>query len=76
MSAATDPKVVFITGAASGIGLACARTLLQAGARVVLIDRAEDALTLVNTPGPENFRKLSGMAPNVALATGGAGRAS
>lgn len=38
-------KVAAITGAASGIGLACARTLLQAGARVVLIDRAEDALT-------------------------------
>lgn len=37
-------KVAAVTGAASGIGLACARTLLQAGARVVLIDRAEDAL--------------------------------
>jgi ribitol 2-dehydrogenase len=37
-------KVVAITGAASGIGLECARTLLAAGARVVLIDRAEDRL--------------------------------
>ena len=29
-------KVAAITGAASGIGLACARALLAAGARVVL----------------------------------------
>lgn len=37
-------KVAAITGAASGIGLACARALLDAGATVVLIDRAEDRL--------------------------------
>jgi ribitol 2-dehydrogenase len=38
-------KVAAVTGAASGIGLACARALLGAGATVVLIDRAEDRLT-------------------------------
>jgi ribitol 2-dehydrogenase len=38
-------KVAAITGAASGIGLECARTLIGAGARVVLIDRAEEALS-------------------------------
>ncbi|WP_111431098.1 SDR family oxidoreductase [Rhodobacteraceae bacterium DSL-40] len=37
-------KVAAITGAASGIGLECARTLLGEGATVVLIDRAEDRL--------------------------------
>ena len=37
-------KVAAITGAASGIGLECAKTLLNAGARVVLIDRAEESL--------------------------------
>lgn len=37
-------KVAAITGAASGIGLECARSLLKAGARVVLVDRAEEAL--------------------------------
>lgn len=37
-------KVVAITGAASGIGLECARTLIAAGAKVVLIDRAEERL--------------------------------
>ncbi|MCK1423070.1 SDR family oxidoreductase [Bradyrhizobium sp. 182] len=40
-------KVAAITGAASGIGLECARTLIGAGARVVLIDRAEEALSSV-----------------------------
>jgi ribitol 2-dehydrogenase len=37
-------KVAAITGAASGIGLECAKTLLAAGVRVVLVDRAEEAL--------------------------------
>ncbi len=37
-------KVAAITGAASGIGLACATRLLAAGARVVLIDRDTKAL--------------------------------
>jgi ribitol 2-dehydrogenase len=32
-------QVAAVTGAASGIGLACARSFLEAGARVVLIDR-------------------------------------
>lgn len=35
-------SVAAITGAASGIGLECAKTLLADGARVVLIDHAED----------------------------------
>lgn len=38
-------KVAAITGAASGIGLECARALIGAGVRVVLIDRAEEALS-------------------------------
>ena len=40
-------KVVAITGAASGIGLACAKACLESGARVVLIDRAEDSLKAI-----------------------------
>ena len=39
-----DGKIAAITGAASGIGLCCATALLEEGARVVLIDRAEDRL--------------------------------
>lgn len=37
-------KVAAITGAASGIGLECAKAIIAAGARVVLIDRAADRL--------------------------------
>ena len=44
MSQDMSGKVAAITGAASGIGLECARALLAAGARVVLIDRAADRL--------------------------------
>ncbi|MDX8452057.1 SDR family oxidoreductase [Mesorhizobium sp. VK9D] len=41
-------KVAAVTGAASGIGLECARAMLAAGARVVLVDRAEDRLKEVH----------------------------
>lgn len=37
-------KTAAVTGAASGIGLECARIMLEQGARVVLIDRARDRL--------------------------------
>lgn len=37
-------KVAAVTGAASGIGLECARVMLAAGATVFLVDRAEDRL--------------------------------
>ena len=44
MSLSIKGKVAAITGAASGIGLECARVLIEEGAKVVLIDRAEDRL--------------------------------
>ena len=44
MSNEMNGKVAAVTGAASGIGLECARAILDAGAKVVLIDRAEDKL--------------------------------
>lgn len=48
-----DGKVAAVTGAASGIGLACARAMLAEGATVVLVDRAEDRLaTLCAELGP------------------------
>jgi ribitol 2-dehydrogenase len=40
-------KVVAITGAASGIGLACAKECLASGARVALVDRNAEALEAV-----------------------------
>jgi len=39
-----DGRVALVTGGASGIGLACAEVLAENGAKVCLIDRAEDGL--------------------------------
>ncbi|HKT92355.1 MAG TPA: SDR family NAD(P)-dependent oxidoreductase, partial [Paraburkholderia sp.] len=39
MSESIKGKVAAITGAASGIGFACARAFVDEGAKVVLIDR-------------------------------------
>ncbi len=41
-------KVGAVTGAASGIGLECARIMREAGARVVLVDRAADRLATLS----------------------------
>lgn len=47
-------KVVAITGAASGIGLACAKASIAAGARAVLVDRDVKALEKAcDTLGPD-----------------------
>ena len=73
-------KVVAITGAASGIGLECARTLLAEGAKVVLIDRAEDKLKALCAEMGEgafplvvdllNGEQVSGMLPRILELTG------
>ena len=74
-------KVAAITGAASGIGLECARTLFAEGATVVLIDRAKDRLEalcaelgdrakplVVDLLAPE---QVSGMLPRILEVAGG-----
>lgn len=76
-----ENKVVAITGAASGIGLECARTFLAAGAKVVLIDRARDRLEqLTREMGDGAFalvidllkpQEISGMLQGILDAAGG-----
>lgn len=51
-------KAAAITGAASGIGLACARALLAEGARVVLIDRDSEKLSRLCSELGENAHPL------------------
>ena len=73
-------KVAAVTGAASGIGLACAEACLAAGARVFLIDRAEQPLRdicerlgrdayplVVNLTDP---RSVDGMMPSILSQAG------
>jgi len=74
-------KVAAITGAASGIGLACTRALLAAGAKVVLIDRAEDRLSRLTAElGPDAMpltvdllqpAEVSGLLPRILDLAGG-----
>ena len=74
-------KIAAITGAASGIGLECARTLLAEGAKVVLVDRAQDRLEqLCAELGPNALplvvdllkpSDVSGMLPRILDIAGG-----
>src|SRR5471032_1564411 len=45
MARELEGKVAVVTGAASGIGLASTKAMLAAGARVVMVDRDENALS-------------------------------
>ncbi|MDQ9125117.1 SDR family oxidoreductase [Serratia fonticola] len=73
-------KVAAITGAASGIGLECARIFLQAGAKVVLIDRDKEKLQRLTDELGENAyplvidllnpQQVSGMLPGILAAAG------
>ncbi len=74
-------KIAAITGAASGIGLECAKTLLAEGAKVVLVDRAQDRLEqLCKELGPSALplvvdllkpSDVSGMLPRILDIAGG-----
>ena len=44
MAVSIEGKVAAITGGASGIGLACAKAMAAAGARVAVVDRDEEGL--------------------------------
>ncbi|MQB41261.1 SDR family oxidoreductase [Rhizobium sp. ICMP 5592] len=63
-------KVAAITGAASGIGLECARALLNEGASVALVDRAEDRLKeLCAELGPRAFPIVIDLTDPASVAT-------
>jgi len=74
-------KIAAITGAASGIGLECARTLVAEGATVVLVDRAQDRLdkacasigtrALPLAVDLLNPAEVSGMLPQILKLAGG-----
>jgi len=81
MSASMTGRIAAITGAASGIGLECARTLIAEGAKVVLIDRAQDRLEACCAElGPNALAlqvdllqpaEVSGMLPKILQLAGG-----
>ncbi|AYG62815.1 SDR family oxidoreductase [Rhizobium jaguaris] len=63
-------KVAAITGAASGIGLECAKSLLQEGVSVALIDRAEESLrSICFELGPEAFPLVIDLTNSASVAT-------
>ncbi|MES2915128.1 MAG: SDR family oxidoreductase [Pseudomonadota bacterium] len=73
-------KTAAVTGAASGIGLECARAMLTEGAKVVLIDRTGDKLqALCKELGPDacplvvdllDGAQVSAMLPRILALTG------
>ena len=81
MTLSLKGRVAAITGAASGIGLACARALIAADAKVVLIDRDGAKLEqLCKELGPTAFalqldllnpQENSGMLPKILALAGG-----
>ena len=54
MAESLNGKIAAITGAASGIGLATTKALLNSGASVVMVDRDENALAALRTELGEN----------------------
>ena len=58
MSHSLSGQVAVVTGAASGIGLASARALVAAGARVVMVDRDEAALKAACAPNGDAMLPL------------------
>ncbi|WP_075180842.1 SDR family oxidoreductase [Pantoea sp. 1.19] len=80
MQHALENKVVAITGAASGIGLACAKAFLAAGATVVMIDRARERLEQLTDELGDNAlplvvdllqpQQVSGMLSGILAAAG------
>jgi ribitol 2-dehydrogenase len=81
MNNSLSGKVAAVTGAASGIGLSCAKTMMDAGAKVVLIDKDEEKLKqLCEELGPSAYplvvdlmdgEAVSAMGPQIVELAGG-----
>ncbi|MEY8099315.1 SDR family oxidoreductase [Falsihalocynthiibacter sp. S25ZX9] len=81
MTKSLNGKIAAVTGAASGIGLACARAMLEAGAKVVLIDYDRAGLAkCCESLGPEaiplvidllDSESVAGMMPAILERAGG-----
>jgi ribitol 2-dehydrogenase len=80
MTGALEGKVAAVTGAASGIGLECAKAMLAAGARVVFVDRAAEAVKKICSDlGPNAIplvvdladpKSVAGMMPQILRQAG------
>lgn len=60
-------KVVFVTGAASGIGLATAVAFVKEGARVAILDRTEDGLRQTGNAIKDNGGEALAIACDVSI---------
>ncbi len=70
MTDALAGQVAAVTGAASGIGLECAKAFLAGGARVVLIDRAEEQLRAICAElGPQAVPLVVNLTDPASVAT-------
>lgn len=59
MNLGLDGRIVIVTGAASGIGAACARAFAQEGARVVVSDIQWDGVAALEAEDPEVYSAVA-----------------
>jgi len=60
-------KVVIVTGASSGIGLAVSRLLTEQGAKVALVARSKDKLEAISKELPESFVAHADMSEEIEI---------
>lgn len=63
-----DGRVYVVTGASRGLGLACARALVDQGARVVLVARDSEQLHAIVSEDPQRFAVCAGSLGDLDIA--------